>query len=229
MLLLLLFLSSCAALTKSQKKAVDEFAESSKEFSAAPKKFLQSVNECFYKYGKLEAATTDDVNRRLNHLDNIINRYNRWDNFIEKYNTSYLLIEKYGKALQSFANIDVEKDVNENAASMGNAIDTLIKRSSERKINTIPLGFGNLAAKIIQKAGNRYIRKRQKEDLIAFLTIGDVLVDSIHIVLKELVAETLVFGKLNEVDTNSRKLYLAYLNELEPAEKNNCPILRKME
>ena len=220
LLLPFFLLSSCVALTKPQKKAVEEFASSATAFAAAPKSFLQSANQCFYLYGKLEAAATPDINQSIQHLDNINTRYSNWEGFIEKYQTSYQLIEKYAKTLSAFANVDVEKDIDESATSLGSAIDTLITRSSERKINLIPVGFGGLVAKLIKGAGNRYLKKKQRQDLIAFLRQGDTLVGTIHLVFKELVAETLVQGKLAEINRDSRTLYETYLNLLPPSERS---------
>ncbi len=216
----LLILASCSVLSKSQKSAVEEFAGSASSYSELPKQLLSSCNECIYKFKQLAAVQFRDSSLMLQSLESVGAAYFSTSEESNNLKTSFQLIEKYSKALLEFVNVDISKVFKENTSTLGVVIDTLIKTSTSNKINTIPTGFGDLGAKLIQFIGQRRISRKQLKQAREFIRKGDSLVANVSFVLNEVILDMYLRKELIKDRQQLEGIYRTFLRLVDVTERS---------
>jgi hypothetical protein len=209
-----MWLFSCSAITKSQKSAIESFCTTAKTYSDLPKELVNTYGECLYKTEQWRAATDQDQNNMITDLNTASNAYFDRIKFDSELAISYQLLGKYFQALLDLVNADTASSLKSNIGTLGVNVDSAASKLNQVKHFSIPLGFGDLAASLMQFVGKKWIKQQQLKYFQQFVAKGDPLVDSVSRVFNEVVLGILIKGiekKKNALDT-TYKLYLANLD-----------------
>lgn len=224
----ILVFSSCSALNKQQKTKIKEFSTSAKTYTEAPKELLKTYSECLYKSDKLDASLKANPEGVISDLDRAVkDNFNRTD-FSSEFNTTYKLLDKYFQALINFADVDTANQVKANISTLGVNIDSLISKSNNAGIKTIPLGFGTIAGELFKYIGKRRIRQRQLKYFKEFIQRGDALLYRASSILDSIVIQSLVRGNLEIRDTQTRNDFLRYLDKINSSDKKASDYLKDL-
>jgi hypothetical protein len=208
---------SCSVITSAQKEAISEFATSASDFSKMPRQVFDMHKETMLKH-KMMAAIRDlkDTSAMINTLDISIKEYTNTEKFTSELETTFKLIEKYSTALGKLVNVDIEGPGSENLSSLGKNIDTLIKKSKDKDLTKIPIGFGAIAAKIVSAGGLKKLKHKQLVLAREFIGRGDSLIIMAASVLSDFAIELLVLIDANDIINNENTKYRAFLKKLDP-------------
>lgn len=217
--IVILVFCSCSALKKQQKSAIIEFSTSAKTYTEAPKELLATYSECLFKSDKLDASLKDRPEGVVSDLDRAVrDNFNRTD-FSSQFNITYKLLDKYFQALLNFAAVDTANAVKSNISTLGVNIDSLISKSTNAGIKTIPLGFGSIAGELFKYIGKRRIRQQQLKYFKQFIQRGDILLSQASLVLDSIIIQTLVQGNLEMRDAQTSTDFLRYLDKIDSSDK----------
>jgi hypothetical protein len=234
-----LMLVGCASLTKTQVEAVNQFAETSKNFSAYPSKIMTELADIRLKRGVYYANLySTDPTAYLKELDDTYNEKNRDYKLSEKVDITFKIIDKYAQSLLLLSSDKYTTDLKKQSKNFGNDIDSLITIYNGIKgAKKIPSGIGGLVSQVVIFGGDIYIKTKQGKEIIAFVPKADTLIDMMTTNLKEFLNGKVYIKKINDsisiqaLITNERdgfkegyKSYLAScarLNTLPSLEREN--------
>ena len=211
--------SSCSALNKQQKSSIKEMSASAKIYTEAPKEILSTYSKCFYKSDKLEAALQQKPEDVIRDLDRAVKDNFNTTDFSSELNITYKLLGKYFQALLNFADVDTANEVKSNISILGVNIDSLISKSNNVGIKTIPLGFGSIAGELFKYVGKRRIRQQQLKYFRNFIQQGDVLLYQASSVLDSIIIQSLLKGNLEIRDRQTANDFLRYLDKIDTTDK----------
>lgn len=124
-----IILGGCASLTKTQIKSVNQFAETSKDFSAYPSKIMVELANVRLKRAIYYANFYYNVpDKYLNELDSAYNEKNRDYKLSEKVEITFKTIDKYAQSLLLLSSDKYNTDLKEQSNNFGNDIDSLINQ-----------------------------------------------------------------------------------------------------
>jgi|GEM_PF-1142973 len=174
---LVLLFSSCASLTKSQVAAVNQFAQTSSNFSAFPSKIINGVHDLHIRH-QLYAANA--VPKGEDHVDQIKDVYDfkvKSTGLPEKMDITFRIIDKYAQSLLLLTGDKEITNLDSLSKTFGTGIDSLIKLYNARfPSDELPSGIGGAISALVSKGGEAYIRARQAEYIKEFVPRGDVLI-----------------------------------------------------
>jgi hypothetical protein len=225
---LLLMLSSCSAITTSQKAVIEEYSTAAKSYSEAPKELLAKYRECKYNSGIFEASTKHVESDMIDKLNASSKDYFATTAFASDLGITYQLMGKYFQALLDFVGADSSKDFKSNMATLGTNIDSLISKGNDHKFKTIPIGFGSIGASLVQYIGKRNISHKQLKYFKDFMIKGDTLIETLSVILNGLVINSLINGELSTGDANLKPLYLLFLANLDSSDKKTGALYKEL-
>ncbi len=174
-------LCGCASLTSSQRKIVADYATLTQTYSQYPSQVARSYVDLTYDIDQLRIAAdgvdSTAITRLLaSYLDAETNRRET-----QRIDQSIGVIQAYASALEALSSADFTEGFGKNASLLGTNVDTLIAKFNKtaRPATPIPIGFGKLAAEVLNLAGKRYINQRQAVALRAFMAKGDTVLQLI--------------------------------------------------
>jgi len=221
--LLLLIVSSactsCSVLTKQQKVSLKEFAGSAKAYTDAPKALLSNYGECLNKAGNLSAVLAEDSSGIVRNLNRTVQTKLKITDFTSELNQTYNLMSKYYQALLILADVDTASDIKSSILTLGINIDSLISKSKNAKINTLPLGFGTITGNLAKYVGKRHIQHKQLEYLKEFTQRGSELIETASYVLDTIVIGAVIKGDLENENQQIDSNFLRYVSTLEAKDK----------
>ena len=168
---LLVLVSSCASLSKSQVEAVHQFAQTSQQFSAYPSEILIAMADLRVKRGVYfvnalenpadinDTETSDDVIDSLRelsvtaHVKELNDIYTAQKNDYatsEKMNITFKIIDKYAQALLLLSSDKHAANLEEQATHFGVSLDSLIgKYNSLQGTQKVRNGIGGLIGSLM--------------------------------------------------------------------------------
>jgi hypothetical protein len=220
---LLVLLSSCASLSKSQVEAVHQFAQTSQQFSAYPSEILIAMADLRVKRGVYyvnalenpadidDTETSDDVIDSLRelsvtaHIKELNDIYTAQKNDYgtsEKLNITFKIIDKYAQALLLLSSGKHAANLEEQAGHFGVSLDSLIsKYNSLQGTQKVRNGIGGLIGSLIMAGGKQLIRAKQAKEIQRFVPAADEMIG----VMTQNLLTFLQSGSINDLINNEEK------------------------
>ncbi len=215
-------LSSCASLTKTQIKSVNQFARTTKDFSVYPSKIMVELAEIRFKRGIYYANSLTDPKLHIEELANIYS-HKKFDYKVsKKVDVTFKIIDKYSQSLVLLTSDKYEKDIEKQAKNFGIDIDSLITiNNSINGATRIPSGLGNAVSELIVLGGKQYVRTKQAKEIKKFVSLADTLISTMTFNLLEFLQSQnineLIVGEEREITRN----YLSFLQQTTKATIEN--------
>lgn len=200
-IVLLFFLSTltaCASLTETQINAVQQFANTSKDFSNYPKKVGDELSEIRKESRVFDANAQLDRMEHITRLTKIHSEEMLDANYSRKVEVTFSVLDKYSQSLLLLSTMKSD-DIEKQAKSFGIELDSLVALyNSVDHVRKVPTGMGGAVSQLIATGGKKYMREQQAKDLKKFIPQGDVLV------------ATMTTNLINYLD---KKVYIKSLND----------------
>jgi hypothetical protein len=223
-LLLISFeLISCSTLTKTQVESVNQFAQSTKNFSAFPSKIMSELADIRFNRGFFYATSLDtndsiSINQLKNdsiiidQLDKNLNQNIRDKKNSEKVDITFKILDKYAQSLALLSADKYEKDFTKQVKNFGISIDSLIaiNNTIENSLS-IPEGIGKAVSQLVVLGGKQYFRIKQAKEIKKFVTQADTLISIMTSNIKEFVGSKTVDYLISNEEKEITQNYLSYL------------------
>lgn len=236
-------LSSCASLTKSQVEAVNQFAKTSKNFSAYPSEILTATAELRVKRGVYYTNSLEDPDNESNddnidslnelavasHVKELEDIYKAKKSDYaasEKANITFKIIDKYAQSLLLLSSDKHATDMQAQATNFGVSLDSLInKYNAIEGATKVTPGVGGLIGSLIMAGGTQFIRAKQAKEIQRFVPAADQMIG----VMTNNLLEFLQSGKIAMLISNEEKgiqsNYRSFLRHRKPAIQNEWDYL----
>ena len=170
-------IASCATLTPSQLKSVNQFAETSKNFSAYPSKILDELSAIRLERTRYFAASLRDPRNIIPVLDSMHSTSLRDFSVNKKVDITFRIIDKYAQSLLLLSSEKFSNDLREQSKRFGTDIDSLITQyNGISGTSPLPTGIGGAINKLVVFAGRQYIRSVQAREVKKFVPRADTLI-----------------------------------------------------
>ncbi|MEJ7769632.1 MAG: hypothetical protein WKF89_17570 [Chitinophagaceae bacterium] len=216
MFLLPFTLAACSTLTKTQINAVNQFAQTSKGFSAYPSKIMESLAQIRSKRGIYFANSLDNPALHIQELDSIYS-FKKQDYVISrKIDITFKVIDKYAQSLLLLSSDKFEKDLDIQALHFGEDLDSLtVRYNSITNVQKVPVAIGAAISQLVAFGGRQYIRARQAKEIKKFVPQADTLIA----VMSNNLLDFLLSSNIQELIKNEEKgvnnNYLSYLRHVK--------------
>jgi hypothetical protein len=234
-----LLASSCASLSKSQVEAVNQFAQTSKSFSAYPSQLLVAMADLRVKRGvyfvnslenpgDMEADEASDnaadslreqtVDDHVKELESVYAAKKSDYTASAKINITFLVIDKYAQALLLLSSDKHAAGLAEQAANFGMSLDSLIgKYNSLPGTTKVRSGIGGLVGSLVMAGGKQFVRAKQAKEIQRFVPAADEMIG----VMTGNLLEFLQSGSISTLIANEEKgissNYKSFLRHRNPA------------
>lgn len=215
-------LVGCASLTKTQVEAVNQFAQTSKDFSLFPGKIMTELAEIRTKRGTYYANSLGVPELHIGVLDSVYFNKNHAFKVSSKVDITFKIIDKYAQSLILLSSDKYEKDLEKQAKNFGVGIDSLVKiYNNMDNSKNLPTGIGSSVSKLIIMGGKQYIRCKQAKEIQKFVPQADTLISVMTTNLLEFLQSkninTLIMIEENGIKQN----YLSFLRQTPKATIEN--------
>jgi len=215
------FLGGCASLTSTQINAVNQFARTSKNFSAYPSRIITELAEIRVKRGIYFSNSIDDPKLHLEDLDGLYTSRKSDYAISDQVDITFKVIDKYAQSLLLLSSDDYVTDLQEQAANFGGDLDSLTSRyNSLDGVKKVPTGIGGAIGKIIAFGGKQYIRSKQAEEIRKFVPQADTLVSVMTTNLLEFLQSTNIEELIRNEERGVSSNYLSFLRQRHAAIEN---------
>lgn len=171
-------MGGCASLTKTQIETVNQFAQTSKGFSAFPSKIMAELSEVRTLRGIYAANSIDSAELHLQELNNTYKLKKSDEAQSQKADITFQIIDQYAQALALLSSDKYVADLKTQAMALGPGLDSLIAvYNAIDKKNVLPIGIGASVSQLIILGGKQYIRHKQTKEIKKFVTQADPLIE----------------------------------------------------
>jgi hypothetical protein len=221
MLFLLVYMSSCASMTKAQLKRVNNLAVVSDSSMTGPGSVLRLLDEVRLERGLMYAASLQGTETHIQELNGLADAVAQQNRLAENSDVCINILESYIRALKSVSSETRWKQNGTELRGIGRNMDSLAIAYNKLDWGTLyEPGIAKQIGKTTGYLAEQYGKRRQRHVVKGILEHGDTLVDAC---VKSLVAE-LKSDDFKSLITNERtgleNNYRAYLNA---AALNNTP------
>ena len=213
MLFVLLYMSSCATMTKAQLKRVNSLAVVSDSSMTGPGTVLRLLDEVRLERGLIYAASLQGPDNRIQELNGLADAQSQQSRLADKSDVCINILESYVRALKSVSSETRWKQNGTELREIGRNMDSLAIAYNKLDWGTLyEPGIAKQIGKTTGYLAEQYGKRRQRYVVKKILEHGDTLVDAC---VKSLVAE-LKSDDFKSLITNERtgleNNYRAYLN-----------------
>lgn len=215
-LLLPFIMAACATLTQTQIKAVNQFARTSRGFSAYPSKIMSGLAEIRAKRGVYYANSLDNPKLHIQELDSIYS-FKKQDYIISnKVDVTFKIIDKYAKSLLLLSADKYEKNLDLQASQFGEDLDSLTTRYNLiSDVQKVPTGIGTAIGQLVAFGGRQYIRTKQAKEIKKFVPRADTLIAVMTNNLLEFLLSTNIDELIKNEEAGVNDSYLSYLRHIK--------------
>ena len=176
-LILMLFITSCASLTKTQIETVNQFAQTTKNFSAFPSKIMTGLADIRTMRGIYAANSIGTPEFHLKELDNAYNLKVIDYQQSQMVDITFQIIDQYAQSLILLSADQYITDIKAQALITGPALDSLIALYNRFDKNSkIKVGIGDAVSQLTIMGGKQYIRQKQAKEIKKFISQADPLI-----------------------------------------------------
>ena len=220
LLLLLLLCTSCAVLTDSQLKIVNNLSATSDSVLVTPAVIFEELSEIRVERGLFYAASLSSADARYKEINSLAEGKIADQKIIKNANIYVNVLNSYLRALKSISSDVRWKGIGTEFRGIGNNIDSVfIKYNAlDWSEEDISVGIAKLSGRYLGYFTQSYMRIRQAKLVKDFVSTGDTIVSG----CTDALIKALKRDKMTELIQNEEeglKLnYLAYLERLEASE-----------
>jgi len=174
----ILLFTGCASLTKTQIETVNQFGQSTKNFSAFPSKIITGLADIRTFRGIYAANSISTPEFHMKELNSTyslrISDYGQ----SQKVDITFQIIDQYAQSLILLTSDQYSADIKAQALVMGPMLDSLIAvYNTFDKNSKIQVGIGAAVSQLIILGGKQYIRHKQATEVKKFVTQADPLIE----------------------------------------------------
>lgn len=213
---LILACAGCAPLTRTQVKAVNQFADAGKNFSDYPAKIMTSLAEVRSRRGVYAANSIQTPALHIEELDSIHSFTNETMALAEDVDLSVKIIDKYAQSLLLLSSDKHVASLDEQSKTFGTGLDSLTSKYNATAHSVhVPAGLGGAVAQLIASGGKQYIRIRQATELKKFVQQADTLVGVMTTNLLQFLLSSNIKELIAIEEKGVRNNYLSYLRQVK--------------
>jgi len=229
-LIFLVQISSCASLSKSQTKAIDNFSKSCEEFAQYPGLLFNEMAEIRAGRGLFFAASLSNPELRVEELTAILSGLANDTSIAEKTNLSMEILTKYQRALKILAGSARWQDVGVEFRSLGRNIDSLIGKYNSLEITqSLPLGVGKLVGRVAGTVAENVNKSNQLKAVKGFVSAADTLVVSLVSDLSLIISSPAVMALIQNEDKGLDLNYISYVKAGLSDDKGYLELRKRVE
>lgn len=215
-IIMLIFYSSCAVLTDSQLKMVEDLSWKADTVVSSPVAIFNSLSRIRMERGLYYAASLNSAEARFNELNSLAESHIGDRQLIKKTEIYIDVIKSYVRAVGSLSNDERWKGVGREFRGIGGRVDSLIMFYNKLNVDDeIPEGFAKLAGKTLGSLGEQIMKGKRAVFLKEFIIEGDSLIS----VCSDTLCSILRGGDLNSLIDNEyeglQNNYKIYLSVME--------------
>ena len=215
-------ISSCASLTKTQIESVNQFAQTTKNFSAFPSKIMTELADIRVKRGIFYANSLTDPKLHIKDLDSTFSQKKFDYQLSKKVDVTFKIIDKYSQSLELLTSDNYEKKIEKQSKNFGIDIDSLIRLNNSIKGATpIPSGIGGAVSKLIVLGGKQYVRSIQAKEVRKFVSLADTLISTMTFNLLEYLQSENINQLIAHEEREIKRNYLSFLQHTPKATIEN--------
>lgn len=174
---LFFFLTGCATLTKTQVGAVQQFAQTSKDFSEFPSGILSELSEVRKVRGAYYANSVNDPEIHLKELDNVYLEHKEDFALTEKADITFKVIDAYAQSLLLLSSDKYSADLKKQSQNIGVDLDSLVAAYNAKIPGPkCPAGIGACLGQLMVFGGKQYLKARQAKEIRKFVLKADTLI-----------------------------------------------------
>lgn len=224
--LLLVFIISSCALTKSQVKSVNKFAKLTESYSAYPQAVVEDYVDTYHDVMLMDIETFGDANDAWKQITKVADIRKEQLDKAKELDLSIKIIDKYAQNLKLLTSEDFHKSLEDQTDKLGTNLDTLISRYNEFKgeEDKLKLGIGKLAGEAILAIGKTFVKAKQAKYVKEYVTKSDTLITSITSNIQRLMNNQLANNSIPSLKGNLKRKYITlfgYVNYPSPHEPDS--------
>ena len=213
--MMLIFCSSCAVLTDSQLKMVENLAWKADTVVSSPVYIFKSLSHIRLERGLYYAASLNSADARYNEINAMAEAVVSDKSTIRKAGIYIDVINSYVRAVGSLSNDERWRGVGREFRGIGSKVDSLIMFYNKLNVkDEIPVGFSKLAGKTLGVLSEKIMKGERAAFLKDFIIEGDTLisvcVDSLCGILKGDKMNSLIENECEGLQ-NNYKIYLSVM------------------
>ena len=191
--LLILVICNACALSKSQVKAVNQFAKLTESYSAYPKAIVEEYIELNHDVRLMDIGTFSSKEKSWGQIVSAGDNRDAQLKAIRELDLSIKIIDTYAQNLKVLTSEDFYKSLDEPSEKLGNNLDTLIARYNDLKGDQgLEIGIGKLIGKAVLTIGKTFIKAKQAKFTKEFVQKADPLIGTVTGNIEKLLHEQVV-------------------------------------
>lgn len=163
-------------LTKSQLAATQSFAKASKSYPAAPAAVITTYADVYIAQSALQASTVKGASAIWTYSGQQVSTYDAEQSDAKKLSAALQVVTQYGDLLTKLSSSDFSEADEKAAGSLSKSINSSIDDYNKETGGTLPSSIGDGVAEAVGALGEIYVRRRQAEELKAYVLEADPIV-----------------------------------------------------
>jgi hypothetical protein len=199
-LLLLLLLSGCSVLTKSQMDSIQVYSLATQEYSQYPAQLINDFVEVQNSIFLLTSPLISDPERAAARIFSHQNHQNDILEEAEKLDLSFTILKEYARNLEVLSTPDYFEKFVGNIKNTGTNLDLLVDQYNSRFDKKLPEGIGSLVYQSLVTVGQKSLARQRGNILKDYILQGDPLIKEITQVTKEFLERKVSDEWLKHID-----------------------------
>jgi hypothetical protein len=209
------FACGCSTLSRTQIKAVNFFATTSKNFSAYPSKIMTGLADIRAKRGVYYANSLDNPRLHLQELDSIYSFKKENYAISAKVDITFKIIDKYAQSLLLLSSDKYVTDLQAQAINFGADLDSLtVTYNAISLVNKVPTSIGAAVGQLVAQGGKQFIMSKQAREIKKFVPAAGQLIEVMTGNLLEFLQSSTIDELINNEEYGISSSYLSYLRQI---------------
>ncbi|SFF33590.1 hypothetical protein [Spirosoma endophyticum] len=179
LLMVLIWLSGCAALTNSQRNTVVNYAKLTQAYTQYPSEVAKEYIALNYEIVNMPLAYSQ-ANDTLVHSTILKNlaTFEQGNQNVQRVDDAIGVLRQYAKSLEALSTAGLPDGFGKNAELLGKSLDNVATtfNTTYKPSTLLPVGFGKLIGDVISLVGRKYINHKQAVSLRRYISRGDTLI-----------------------------------------------------
>ncbi len=232
--LLLFLLSDCISVSNQQRKAVQQFASKTKDFSSFPEKIMTELADIRESRGIYYANSLTDTETHLNELNAIFRERMNDDKIPGKVKLIFGILDKYAIGLEQLSSDAPFKTIKELYGKFGTDLELLVDQyNTIEGAVQLPSGMGKLFTSTLSLGTNTYLAARQNRELKKYIGRADTLVAALCDEMVTFLSSEGLGRLINNEESGVTESFRFYLIKRAPptieSEKEYIALMKRLE
>lgn len=232
--LLLFLLSDCISVSNQQRKAVQQFASKTKDFSSFPEKIMTELADIRESRGIYYANSLTDTETHLNELNAIFRERMNDDKIPGKVKLIFGILDKYAIGLEQLSSDAPYKTIKELYGKFGADLELLVDQyNTIEGAGQLPSGMGKLFTSTLSLGTNTYLAARQNGELKKYIGRADTLVAALCDEMVTFLSSEGLGRLINNEESGVTESFRFYLIKRAPptieSEKEYIALMKRLE